>query len=293
MRKIRRRRNKQRKIIIFSLIAIMFIMSAGYAVMQTTLEIKAKGNIVDKGMTVEDFLNSIPKVTEGDGLYADINESGRYVYKGSVNGTNNYIQFNNELWRIVSIETDGTIKILRNAVLTDRVWDTIVGLNYSSHWERPADLNTYLNGEYYNSLNVTAQGQIANHIWGVGAVTYNDSSLSNAIADENETIWTGNVGLISTTDYVRASTNALCTSVYAYYNSSSCYNNSTNHNWMYLSDYWWTITPSAPVRPESYSSRVFSVHSDGDFSRNDFDSSYAPRPAVYLSPNVKGELEQR
>ena len=223
----------------------------------------------------------IPTVTSGDGLYADSNEEGRYVYKGSVSGTNNYIQFNNELWRIVSIETDGTIKILRNSVLSDRAWDSTGGTYGSNNWARPADLNTYLNGTYYNGLNATAQSQIASHTWGVGAVSYSDVSLSNAIADEKGTTWSGKVGLISTTDYVRASTNASCTSVNAYYNSSSCSSNSTNHNWMYLNDRWWTISPRAS------SSYVFFVYSDGAFfSGSAYGSNVAPRPAAYLSSEI-------
>ena len=39
-------------------------------------------------------------VTSGDGLYGDEYTSGRYVYRGT--NPNNYIMFNNELWRIIS-----------------------------------------------------------------------------------------------------------------------------------------------------------------------------------------------
>ena len=42
-------------------------------------------------------------VTEGDGLYKDEYEEGKYTYKG-VN-PNNYITFNNEMWRIISIDS--------------------------------------------------------------------------------------------------------------------------------------------------------------------------------------------
>lgn len=47
MRKIRKRRNKQRKIIVISLIAFLFIMVGGYAAFQTNLNIAAKGNIIN------------------------------------------------------------------------------------------------------------------------------------------------------------------------------------------------------------------------------------------------------
>ena len=61
---------------------------------------------------------NVELVTSGDGLYEDSARMGRYVYKGT--NPNNYIQFNNELWRIVAKETDGTYKIIRNETLSER-----------------------------------------------------------------------------------------------------------------------------------------------------------------------------
>ena len=61
-------------------------------------------------------------VTSGDGLYGDEYTSGRYVYRGT--NPNNYIMFNNELWRIISKEADGTYKILRNEVFPDMAFDS-------------------------------------------------------------------------------------------------------------------------------------------------------------------------
>ena len=50
-------------------------------------------------------------VTSGDGLYVDKYNEERYVYKGG--NPNNFIKFNDELWRIISVEKDGTLKIIR------------------------------------------------------------------------------------------------------------------------------------------------------------------------------------
>ena len=58
---------------------------------------------------------TVEVVTSGDGLYEDQYEDGRYIYRGSE--PNNYIQFNNELWRIIAKETDGTYKIIRDEIL--------------------------------------------------------------------------------------------------------------------------------------------------------------------------------
>ena len=65
---------------------------------------------------------NVTAVTSGDGLYADTVTSGRYYYRGE--NVDNYIVFNDELWRIISIESDGTLKIVRNEPLDDTYqWD--------------------------------------------------------------------------------------------------------------------------------------------------------------------------
>ena len=111
-------------------------------------------------------------VESGDGLYEDEYESGRYVYKGA--NPNNYIEFDNgEIWRIISKEADGTYKILKNELLPKQAWDN----SNSNNWTRPATLNTYLNGEYYNGLDSSIKDNIVSHIWGIGAVTYNNDDF--------------------------------------------------------------------------------------------------------------------
>ena len=82
-------------------------------------------------------------VSSGDGLYADSYEEGRYFYKGK--NPNNYITFNGENagWRIVSLESDGTIKIMKIASIGNRVYSSS-----SNVWET-SDLSKYLNGTYY------------------------------------------------------------------------------------------------------------------------------------------------
>lgn len=54
-------------------------------------------------------------------MYADAYQTGRYIYRGA--NPNNYITFNNELWRILSVEADGKIKIIKNESIGDMYWD--------------------------------------------------------------------------------------------------------------------------------------------------------------------------
>ena len=73
---------------------------------------------------------SVPTVESGDGLYEDEYESGRYIYRGT--NPNNYIEFNNELWRIIAKETDGTYKIIRNDLVTFDELGVTSGFSYSA-----------------------------------------------------------------------------------------------------------------------------------------------------------------
>ena len=127
------KRNKTKKIIITTSISFLFIMVVGYAAFNTQLSLKAKGNI--KSKKASDMLKE-NVVDEGDGLYKDIYEDGRYFYKGT--NPNNYITFNNETWRILSVETDGSLKIIRKQSIGVRVWDESGGENGSNEWDRPA-----------------------------------------------------------------------------------------------------------------------------------------------------------
>ena len=129
----------------------------------------------------DSILDNTDIVTSGDGLYEDEYEEGRYFYKGT--NPNNYVTFNNEKagWRIISIEGDGTIKIIKDANIGMQAWDT----SDSNNWARPATLNAYLNETYYNSLNSTAQSQIVAKDWSIGGIAMNNNDLVNQINEEN------------------------------------------------------------------------------------------------------------
>ncbi len=218
-------------------------------------------------------------VTSGDGLYEDTYEEGRYIYKGK--NVNNYITFNNEVWRIVSIEPDKTIKIMREANLGDRAWDSSSSYG-KNNWARPADLNTYLNGSYLTgTLNATAQSQIVPKDWSIGAVTENNNDLADQINDEKSTTWNGKVALVTVSEYLRSNSNQSSCGTFSKINDN--YSTCQNSSWMYINDTWWTLSPDA-----GGSNGVFPVRSYGHVNFDSaFISSNAVRPAVYLSSEVK------
>ena len=257
-------------------------------------------------------------VTSGDGLYADEYEEGRYVYRGA--NPNNYIEFNNELWRIISKEADGTYKIVRNEVLPEdmpfdennyrdkesngaggtycanssygcNAWAATANMvgspaeftngNYSGTVLLDSSLNTYLNGEYLNSITVN-KDKIVSHNYNIGAVVYNDNDLATQIEGEKAYKWNGEVGLISDSDYINANSdmNTCGTHLKNHNNYGTC----RNTNWMYISGtYWWSLSPSAY---SDYADLEFYVSAEGRIYNYRASYSSGVRPAVYLTSSL-------
>ena len=225
------------------------------------------------------ILDSVDIVTSGDGLYEDEYEDGKYTYKGA--NPNNYITFNNEKagWRIVSINSDGTIKIMRNASIGTRAWDDT---SNSNNWNQPASLNTYLNSTYYKGLNATAQSLIVAKDWSIGAVTSNND-LKNQINDENSSKWNGKVALVTVSEYIRTNSNKSSCGTFSLINDN--YSSCRNTTWMYNSSifYWWTLSSNS-----SDSDGVILVSDGGTInSATAITVGFAVRPSVYLSSDVQ------
>ena len=161
---------------------------------------------------------NIELVSSGDGLYEDQYENGRYIYRGQ--SPNNYVQFNNELWRIIAKETDGTYKIIRDELLPQNVGYTMIAFDtlgyrsyenntycrslrgdagcgvygkvsgtyqspdgkYSGTVTEDSGIADYLNGEYYNGLTEIARAQIQQHVYYIGPVEYYDKTGNDSIS---------------------------------------------------------------------------------------------------------------
>ena len=258
-------------------------------------------------------------VSGGDGLYEDEYELGRYVYKGT--DPNNYIEFNGELWRIISKEADGTYKILRNDILLEEmVFDNIgqrttgycsqnyapeagcnvwaanknligspaefVNGSYKGIIDKDSEMLVYLNGEYLSGIKNNID-KIISHNWGVGAVTYDNNDLTEQIIAEKSYEWNGEIGLINVSDYLRANTNIEQCETESLLSDN--YDICKKTNWMYYaSSDWWTISPilsNTGYVYRIYSSNGFgSGYGDGTVgTAQSGDSSVKVRPALYLS----------
>ena len=185
-------------------------------------------------------------IIDSAGLEKDPYEC-RYFFKGA--NPNNYITFNGENagWRIISIECDGRIKIMKianintsNNLVWD--WDTSSSPYGNNNWARPATLNTYLNGTYYNGLNSAAKSQIISSNFSIGAVDYNNN-MSMQVTNENSNKWYGNIALPTVSEYIRTNSNKSSCGTFSLINEN--YSSCVNTEWMHITsaNYWWTLTP--------------------------------------------------
>ena len=212
-----------------------------------------------------------------------------YRYIGA--DPDNYIQFNNELWRIIGI-FDGQLKIIRNESLGEMAWNS----NNVNDWST-SNIQTYLNNDYYGTINSEDQSKIdSNYVWKLGgSSTYDDVTAQMFYEKERGTTvysgrpteWTGSIGLMYPSDYGFSTSggsttnrsSCLAKELYNWDSVEDCYTNS----WLYdSSNNQWTLAPYA-----SHSSIVFLVIHDGIVRFNIVSSSYAVRPAVYLLSNVE------
>ncbi len=224
------------------------------------------------------------------GMMEDI--GGNIRYYGA--DPNNYVTFNNELWRIIGVFNnidDGTgkketrIKIARSESIGNYVWD-----DNENEWST-ATLQTYLNGTYLNSLSTESQAMIGNAKWnlegsslykGLYANDYYTFERGTTVYSGRSTEWTGKIALMYASDYMYAGDLSKCS--LDGYNWDSDQTNCRDTSWLRnTSTSQWTLTPSSRYSPWC----VFYVYDSGDVdSYNYVSNSYASRPVLYLNSDV-------
>ena len=236
-------------------------------------------------------------------LQIGTNESvTEYRYRGA--SPKNYVTFNGETWRILGVfpTDDGTgkvenrIKLIRNESIGTQYWDTN-GTYGSNNWARPADLNTYLNETYYNSLNNVNQNMIGSSKYYLGGnksassiTTIQMYSYERKISGSNyfsinyPNSWVGKLALMYASDYGYASDNCEVKLLYELNDDASKDIRACNQtNWLYnIKTYEWLLPHFVG------DSRAFFVGNTGYIYINYIKSNQmAVRPTLYLKPNVQ------
>ena len=262
-------------------------------------------------------------VTTGDGLYEDSFDNTRYVFKGS--NPNNYLTFNNEAagFRIVSVEADGTLKIVTETSIGEKVFDsgtntpgpsgprlnnqntyckiwtatTYYGCNawnavngtysnasISGTVTKDSEMKTYLNDEYFHSMTSEAQSQIQAHNFNKGGVLYEDT-VEDTVKIESKDNWTGNIALLSLGDLLKATTNNSCTKDSTSFWLIDGEFNCSKNNYIVKPGYSaWFLNPDGR---ENYTHGVIGVGPTGYVVPTGALYKLDTFPAMYLKANIK------
>ncbi len=272
---------------------------------KTTCTVDFKENI---NQTFADYL--ISKACSGTPSSDDaakdclVDESG-YRYEGK--NPNNYVLFNDELWRVIGVfnvktssgSTENLVKLIRNETLDGLAWDG-KSSGYTNDWTAStlqSQLNNgYLNGSdstcnfyqantktcYFSQSGIkdTARGMIESVVWNLGGPSTTKATAEAFYnAERGTTTWKGKIGLMYPSDYgyaVLASSCARTTNL-GDYDSTSCAGN----NWLKTGSIQWTLTPDS-----SNSDDVFVVDSVGFLISYIASNGDGVRPSIYLKSNI-------
>ena len=215
-----------------------------------------------------------------------------YRYAGASNSVNNYICLGSDeatcpeanLFRIIGVFGDKT-KVIRAKSVGSQKWNT----SSSNTWST-SSLNTYLNGTYLTSLGTLA-AKIATTTWKVGGGTSaNIYSSVPATAYQYEvgssassTTHDAKIGLMYVSDYYYSASPSAWTLVG--YNSSDAtkdYRAAKTTNWLSLGSTEWTIS-----RVSDNTTSAFYVYSTGIVVSYNVTNSIAVRPSFNLESSVK------
>ncbi len=246
---------------------------------------------------IESLLPSNPTTMNND----DPDNNVRYM------GTNpnNYVRFNNELWRIIGVfdvastyngPTEKRLKIIRNDSIGNMAWDS----GNVNDWSK-ASLQTHLNGAYFNSLTSEAKVLIGDAVWNLGG-TASYTGASNGLPSHfygyergttvygtRPTYWVGKIGLMYPSDYGYATSGgtttnrASCLAKEMYNWDSSSYSDCKNNDYLYNSS-------SSQRTIASYSSNyysVFVVNPTGSVRYRNANLTYSAFPVLYLKSTLE------
>ncbi len=265
--------------------------------------------------------NVIPKDNGSDGLYADPVEAGRYVYAGA--NPDNYITFNGEEagWRIIGVESNGEIKIMRDSSVTNKAFDS-KGLRTTGYcqWDdtgctvwaaaenfadisnsnsgpvdKDSELKTWLNETYLKMITKNTEFIVMNHVWYFGWVHMEGDNISQTETEEKRYSTNSTIGLVSVSDYMKSNTNVDgCWPVLFSIGDGDKICPATT--WMYQTSSYWLINAMgySTCNPSSYLVSCFSTRGVANAHKRGVIFNSFPGwegagivPAIYLKSEVQ------
>lgn len=172
---------------------------------QSTIVVYAKTST--QGPIAEIVLSKIPD----DQLIDDTDETETFI-RGEM--PNNYVWYSGRMWRVVSILSDGSAKLVTNDNMTDIVYNTTSARNFAGSYGY-----TWLNNVFYPTLK-NKESYIQTYSWNA---TYR-ANADKAVKPPTTTMVSANVGMLNTYEYYKTFLDGL--------------------SYLNISKHWRTLTPS-------------------------------------------------
>lgn len=173
-----------------------------------------KGNYEPKYLT--DIVKESKQDEYGNGVYE---MGGEYVYRGD--DVKNYVSFNNQLWRIVKVDSEGDIKlVLANYTKDSYAWDDAYNEDKKNSVGITTDylhtsIRKKLNDYYKNNFSKDSKSKMVSKDLCVGKYDVDDETTDIFSVEKECSITKENekVGLLNASDYKNASLSETCSEV--------------------------------------------------------------------------------
>jgi len=250
-------------------------------------------------------------------------EQEAYRYQGV--DPNNYIKFNNELWRIIGVfeveDSNGNVDYLTKIIKYDILDVLAFDVDMKNNWEN-SNLQKTLNNAYLNAkdtkcytystdtekvtktcnfsrtgLNYISRNMAESVVWHIGAITTNNGNrtISEIYNQERgtdvpsgyNTTWTGKIGLMYLSDYGYSMLASSCARTGKVGSNSKNSNNGFD-NQSCAGNSWLFSGDQYTMSPASGSYKtVYFIDDDGYIRSSNGNMGYSTYPVVYLKSSVK------
>lgn len=304
MRRNRQKKSNKKIFLLFSLVFLTIFMGIGFSYFSDTLTFEGTTNL----FTSRDYLwYKLLNDIQPSSLVAVPYENGKYAFVGT--NPNNYVQFQGDTtqFRIISVESDHTIKLMHPAVLTtefDSIGNRTNDSTYCTDlthgcnsWTTQSSLtNGTISGSVENDSTIlqtmsstfgtfSSSSPFIEHQYNIGPVS-SGSTLAQVAQQEQQKTWIGQYGILSLSDILFAesgNSNATLGTAYDSY-LFNIQGANLNNMWTFSplandSSKVWVATPSK-TQEAIYASEATEVVS-GDTKYNYFVI------VVYIKSNVK------
>ena len=259
-----RRRRQRRKLFIFLFVLSSFLFltfSSAYAILNRDVVVHGNASLVIQNSSGGNFIEGV--VDEDDGLVENGDGSSDFVGDSGTT-VNNFIQIlgDDYLWRILSIDVDGNLKIIRNR-------DESLSMPFISSGGNARD---WANTLILQNLKSWYQENLSSYS---DVIVQNPEWILNEASDKNNPSVVNTVGVYTDSPIGLIRNEEI-------FDSNNVNGGNKVSSWLTGDGYQWTMTYYI-----GNDKQAWRVNNKGKFMNSSMDSSNTYiRPVVYLKANI-------